>query len=335
MKHRLNLFFLKMVTIATLLVSLGGLVSSQRAYADVCDGQGAFSICAVTSGTVSVETPILSCSLVSPTNGGYIDIMQGCNGSNWEKIGFSNYTGLQEWVLRYGWTYRGTGDGYRYFAFSNYTYFQPDDTSAWWITYSDGNEYNNNCYGGGHTCDYNAWQNYITDWHSPTAQLRDWVTTGRPGNQTMPALEYPQPGLTNCKGSELGTTSSVQFNAGYTTNGGNVGIQGTSTYQYSQDGQCNAGAGDAYSTYMNLNWGGVTCAGGVICAANATQSPLSFLDVTATNGPTGANGNAFWQGWNLTVNWWSNQSASVFNMDIHRVEVQGPNIAFSQDKWSY
>lgn len=333
MKHRWRSFFLKIVTIAVLLSSLGGIITSQTAYAGTCDGQGAFSICAVTNGSVSVETPKLSCSLISSNGGGFINIMQGCNGSNWEKIGFSNYTGLQQWVLRYGWTYVGTGDGYRYFAFSNYTYFQPDDTSLWWITYSDGNEYNNSCYGGGGSCDYNAWNNYRTEWQSPTAQLRDWVTTGRPGNQAMRALEYPQPGLGNCKGSETGTTGNVSFNLGYTTNGGNVGISGSSTYQYSLDGQCNDGAPDAYSTYMNLNWGGVTCTLG-ICGVNATQSPLSFLDVTSTNGPNGANGNAFWQGWNLTINWWNTQSG-VFNMDLHGIELQGPTIAFGQDKWSY
>ena len=110
MKHRWCSFFLKIVTIATMLSSLVGIIASQTAYAGACDthdGQGAFSICTVTSGTVTVKTPTLSCSLVSSNGGGFIDIMQGCNGSNWEKIGFSNYTGLQQWVLRYGWTYVG------------------------------------------------------------------------------------------------------------------------------------------------------------------------------------------------------------------------------------
>lgn len=60
------------------------------------------------------------------------------------KIGYSNNYGVQEWVLCYGWTYTGTGDGCRYFAFSNYAYFQPDDLSTWWVTYSDGDEYKTN-----------------------------------------------------------------------------------------------------------------------------------------------------------------------------------------------
>lgn len=335
MKHRWRLIFLKIVMIATLLLSLGKIITSQTAYAGACDGQGAFSICAIATGSVTVVKPKLSCSL-GGYKGGLIDIMQGCNGSNWEKIGFSNDLGVQEWVQRYGWTYSGTGDGYRYFTFNNYAYFQPNDTSTWWITYSDGNEFNNNCYGGGQSCDYNAWQNYITDWNSPTAQLRDWVTTGRPGNQALRPLEYPQPGLPNCQGSQQGTSGSVSFNLGYTTNGGSVGLTGSSTFQYYLDGQCNDGAPDAYSTYMNLNWGGVTCFAGSLCGVRATQSPLSFLDVTSTNGPNGANGSAFWQGWNLTVNWWYNHSGgAVDNIDLHENWGLGPNTNFAQDKWSY
>lgn len=234
-------------------------------------------------------------------------------------------------MLRYGWTYTGTGDGYRYFEFNNYAYFQPDNLQQWWVTYSDGNEYNNNCYNGGHSCDYNAWDNYITDWHSPTAQVRDWVTTGRPNNQRFNPIEYPQAGLPQCQGSEKGSTANVQFNLAYTTNGGTIGVQTSSTYQYSLDGECNDGAPDAYSTYMNLNWGGVTCAPTGVCGVAVTQSALSFLNVTATNGPSG---NPFYQGWNLSVNWWET-NYGVINFNLPENVGGGPNANYQQDKWTY
>jgi hypothetical protein len=332
MKHRWRLIVLKIIMITALLLSLTGMITSHVAHASGCDTQGAFSICATSGGPVSVVQPTVSCSL-GGSDAGYIDIMQGCNGSNWEKIGFSNFMGLQQWALRYGWTYSGTGDGYRYFTFINYSYFQPIDTSTWWITYSDGAEYNNNCYGGGHGCDYNAWNNYITAYTSPTAQLRDWVTTGRPGNQAFAPLEYPQPGLTNCQGSQTGVTSNVSFNLTDPINGGEMGVSASSTYQYHQDGQCNDGGADAYSTYMNLNWGGDSC--DPDCDVYATQSPLSFLDVTSTNGPNGNNNRTFYQGWNLTVNWWDNPLSYITNVDLHEIQDQGPNGNFAQDAWHY
>lgn len=330
MKHRWRLIFLKVALIATLLLGFGGIITSQTAHASSCDSQGTFSVCAIAGGSVTVQKPTVSCSL-GGTGDGYLDIMQGCNGSNWEKIGYSNFDGVQEWVLRYGWTYSGTGDGYRYFAFSNYAYFIPDNLSQWWITYSDGNEYNNNCYSGGHSCDYNAWDNYITDWHSPTAQVRDWVTTGRPNNQAFSPLEYPSVGLPNCKGSEKGSTGNVSFNLGYSVAGGTVGVSASSTYQYSLDGECNDGATDAYSTYMNLNWGGVTCTPTGTCGVAATQSALSFLNVTATNGPSG---NPFYQGWNLSVNWWET-NYGVVNFNLPKNGGGGPNANYQQDKWTY
>ncbi len=343
---------LKIIVIATLLLGLSSIITPQKAFADSCSPSspnsnspgGGMSFCVITGGAgVTAQRPALNCTLVGAN--GNANILQGCDGSsNFEKVGFGNNNGRQQWVVRYGWTYSGTGDGLRYFTFNNYTYFAPMDTTKWVITYSDGNEFNNSCAGGG-SCNYNAWNNYIADWHSPTAQFRDWVTVGRPNVQSELPLEAPQPGLINCQGSQQGSstkTLSASLNVtGNNQAGGTIGYTSSSNVAYFADGQCNAGTGvDIYSTYMNLNWNGgfqnLNCNFGVSKCASTTTSALNFLDVTAYAGPNG-NGstNPFGIGWNLTVNWWNLPGSFIENIDLHGNINTGPNTTFMSDEWFY
>lgn len=89
MKHHWRLVFLKVALIATLLLGFEGVITSQTAHASSCDsGQGAFTVCAVAGGSVSVQKPTVSCSL-GGTGDGFLDIMQGVQ---WLKLG-------KNWIL--------------------------------------------------------------------------------------------------------------------------------------------------------------------------------------------------------------------------------------------
>jgi len=341
LKHRWYFIPLKIAMIATLLFSLGGVITSQTAFASTCNnpGGGEINLCLITGGAgVSVVRPGLGCY---DGTGGANNILQGCSGSNEAKRGLANYNGVQQWVDRYGWTYSGTGDGKRYFVFSNYAYFTPMDYSQRAVSYSDGNEYKNTCYPN-HICDYQAWQNYINDYHSPTAQLRDWVALGRnTGALAEVPLAAPQPGIVSCQGKQVGQiTQTISGGIGVTGNGGGGGLTGNigfttgQTVPYYSNGECQAGGVDQWSLYMNLNWGGdAPCGLGEICP-NTTESAQSYINATTFIAPNGSNFSQFDQGWNLDVNWWTFSCACIVDYNLFG-GTGGPNNTYNYDVWSY
>ncbi len=225
----------------------------------------------------------------------------------------------------------------RYFTYNNYTYFQEMDSSMW-VAWSDGK--NGGCYGGGSSCDYDAWNNYQNSWTSPSAQLRIWVDGAQRSspynNQAYRQLEAPQPGLVGCQGNGTGS-ASLQDTASISLPNGTLGFSTslTQTINYSQDGQCNANS-DAYSTYMNLNWEGGTISNGTVTYHN-TQSALGFFDVTATDGVNQSSNNYFLMDMNLEVNWWDTSLGAIRSYDLFgNWDGMGPTYhAYAHDTWNY
>lgn len=329
-----------MLLAIALAVSTGFLSQGKIAFASTCDGSGV-PFCVYTTGSVTVEQPTLHCSHINNNGENANNILQGCTGAtgnNYQKIGLTNWDGVQQWVAQYGWTYTGTGDGLRYFTFNNYAYFQPMDSNHW-VSWSDGCcAAGASCYGGGGSCDYQPWDNYQNAWISPTAQLRIWVDGSQRGspynNQAFRPLEDPQPGLSHCQGNGTGSTS-VSVNLGVSVPHGSIGVSGTQNIPYAQDGECNANS-DAYSTYINMNWeGGTTPVPGVV-DANITHSAQSFFSVTATSG-TNMSGGHFLMNMNMMVNWYYSPGAgTISSYDLYGNHNIGPTAGdYAQDTWNY
>jgi hypothetical protein len=308
------------------------------AKASTCDPNGGVNVCAASTGTgVAVEQPRISC--------GYYhlppwlpNVLQGCNGSNYIKAGRADLNGVQQWVSQYGWTYTGTGDGLRYFTFNNYDFFQPNDTSHWEVPVSDG-------YASGYCpenpCDFDPWNDYVSNPKAPTAQMRVWADGSErssPGfNQAYRQLEYPQPGKVGCVGSGTGTVSvtvSKSINVTGNGGGGSIGEDSQSSFTYSQNGECNANS-DNWSTYENLNWEGGVPNGGGGTAPFPTESAQSFLNITSTYGYNGDYNDSFLMNLNMLVGWIDKtNNYNIVNYDLFG-NVGTPNNTYNSNTWSY
>jgi hypothetical protein len=200
--------------------------------------------------------------------------------------------------------------------------------------YSDGSD--NTCTAG-YPCDYQAWDNYVSDWHSPTAQLRDWAIGSPRVDVNEYPLSAPQPG--SCQGTQSGQTTDT-FNAGLTVgndkNNGTIGYSSSGTYTYYSNGECNDGTGvDSHSIFMNLNWSGGEHWGGLPVGPIVnvdTYRAQAFINVTAFAGPNGANNGHFDQGWNLNVSYWNINENAVDNYNLVG-NSDGPNANFNIDDW--
>lgn len=317
--------YLFIVIQTVVVVVLSGVFAPDVFASTSCTG----NVCASTNGTnVAIEQPSADCGIVQNSGGtGHRNILQGCNGSNYVQFGYGDDNNVREVLSQYGWTYTGTNDGYRYFTFGMTANYQPM-VNYMWLEISDGTWDNCGGYVSGSTCNFDAHQDYLSEYQSPSAQMRTWVdAVDRPQLEAERYLESPLQGIANCQGSETGS-ASYTASASYGTNGGQIGASVTTTDNFYLDGLCNANS-DLYSTYMNMNW-----SGDINGTHSMTTSAQTYEYITATDGS-----NNVWPfnlDNNMMVTWYNNDSWYQSTYDLFDdTGSQLPNGTYAMVAWSF